>query len=48
MELLVSLLRKDDDLRGEAVEGYARKMIYRWLKSDFENVELTASVSLDE
>lgn len=48
MELLVSLLRKDDDLRGEAVEGYARKMIYRWLNGAFENVELTASMSLDE
>ena len=48
MELLVSLLRKDGDLRGEAVEGYARKMIYRWLKGAFESVELTASVPLDE
>lgn len=44
LELQVSLLRKDDDLRGEAVEGYARKMIYRWLKGVFDEVELTASV----
>lgn len=48
LELLVSLLRKNDDLRGEAVEGYARKMIYRWLKTAFETVELTASVSRGE
>jgi len=48
MELLVSLLRKDEDQRGDAVEAYARKMIYRWLKDVFENVELTASVSRDE
>jgi hypothetical protein len=48
LELLISLLRKDDDLRFDAVEGYARKMIYRWLNDVFENVELTASVSLGE
>jgi len=43
VELLVSLLRKDADQRGKAAEGYARKMMYRWLKTGFEDVEVTAS-----
>ena len=43
LELQVSMLRKDDDQRGEAAEGYARKMIFRWLKSVFADVEVTAS-----
>lgn len=48
LELLVSLLRKDDDLRAGAAEGYARKMMYRWLKDVFEDVEITASVVVDQ
>lgn len=43
MELQVSMLRKDDDQRGDAAEGYARKMIFRWLKGVFADVEVTAS-----
>ena len=43
LELQVSMLRKDDDQRGDAAEGYARKMIFRWLKSVFADVEVTAS-----
>ncbi len=46
VELLVSLLRKDADHRGNAAEGYARKMMYRWLKAGFEQVEVTASVAI--
>lgn len=45
LELLVSMLRKDNDQRGYAAEAYARKMIYRWLKNVFENIEVTASVT---
>jgi hypothetical protein len=45
LELLVSMLRKDNDQRGDAAETYARKMIYRWLKGIFENIEVTASAS---
>ncbi|MGD2053949.1 MAG: hypothetical protein PVG45_07555 [Gammaproteobacteria bacterium] len=46
VELLVSLLRKDADQRGNAAEGYARKMMYRWLKTGFEDVEVTASFAI--
>jgi hypothetical protein len=48
MELLVSMLRKDNDQRGDAAEAYARKMIYRWLRGIFENVDVTASASAVE
>lgn len=43
IELQVSMLRKDNDQRGDAAEAYARKMIYRWLKGAFDSVEVTAS-----
>ena len=45
LELLVSMLRKDNDQRGDAAETYARKMIYRWLRDVFEDVDVTASAS---
>ena len=48
VELLASLLRKDDDQRGDAMEGYARKMVHRWLSDIFDDVEVTASAVLDE
>jgi len=48
LELLVSMLRKDNDQRGDAAETYARKMIYRWLRGIFENVDVTASASVVE
>jgi len=48
LELLVSMLRKDNDQHGDAAETYARKMIYRWLRGAFENVDVTASASRAE
>jgi len=48
LELLVSMLRKDNDQGGDAAETYARKMIYRWLRGIFENVDVTASASVAE
>jgi hypothetical protein len=48
LELLVSMLRKDNDQRVDAAETYARKMIYRWLRGVFENVIVTASASRAE
>ena len=43
VELQVSSLRRESDDRGDAMEGYARKMIYRWLSDIFEEVEVAAS-----
>ena len=48
VELVGSLLRKDADRRGDAMEGYARKMIFRWLSDIFDDVEVTSSMVLDE
>lgn len=46
VDLQVSVLRKDDDDRSEAMEGYARKMIYRWLSDIFDEIKVTSSVVL--
>ena len=46
--LQVSILRKDNDARGDAAEAYARKMIFRWLKGAFEHIEITASAPVTE
>ena len=48
LELQVSMLRKNDDKRGEAAEGYARTMIFRWLKDLFADVEITSSARVAE
>lgn len=48
MELLASLLRKDADQRSEAMEGYARKMVFRWLSGLFDDVEVAFSVLVDD
>lgn len=46
LELILSLLRKDDDSGERSTELYARKMIYRWLREPFEMVEVTSSSAL--
>jgi hypothetical protein len=43
LELQVSLLSKEGDGRRDAMQGYARKMIYRWLSDIFDEVEIKAS-----
>jgi hypothetical protein len=48
VELRVSLLRKDSDQRIDAMEGYARKMVFRWLGDIFDDVEVTVSARLDQ
>ena len=46
LELLLTLLRKDNDNGERSTELYARKMIYRWLREPFEMVEVTSSSAL--
>jgi hypothetical protein len=46
LELVLSLLRKDNDSGERSTELYARKMIYRWLREPFEMVEVTSSSAL--
>lgn len=46
LELVLTLLRKDNDNSERSTELYARKMIYRWLREPFESVEVTSSSAL--
>jgi hypothetical protein len=46
LELILSMLRKDTDIAERKVETYARKMIFRWLRDSFENVEITSSTEI--
>ncbi len=43
VELKLSMLRKETDQREGAAEGYARKMMFRWLGDLFESIEVTSS-----
>ena len=43
VELKLSMLRKESDQREGAAEGYARKMMFRWLGDLFESIEVTSS-----
>jgi hypothetical protein len=43
VELRLSMLRKESDQRKDAAEGYARKMMFRWLGDLFESIEVTSS-----
>lgn len=46
LELVLSMVRKDSDTAEHKVEGYARKMVYRWLRDSFESVEVTSSAEI--
>jgi hypothetical protein len=43
MELVLSMMRRDSQAEDDRAEPYARKMMYRWLESEFETVEVTSS-----
>ena len=46
IELLLSMMRKDSDTDDNRAEPYARKMMFRWLESEFESIEVTSSKRL--
>jgi len=46
MELLLTMMRRDSEADDNRAEPYARKMIFRWLESEFEVVEITGSKAL--
>jgi hypothetical protein len=46
LELVLSMIRKDNDTAERKVETYARKMVYRWLRDSFESVEVTSSAEV--
>jgi len=43
IELVLTMMRHDSDCIDGRAEPYARKMIFRWLEPEFENITITAS-----
>jgi len=46
IELILTMMRRDSEAEDGRAEPYARKMIFRWLESEFESVEITSSKAL--
>ena len=46
IELIVTMMRRDSEAEDNRAEPYARKMMFRWLESEFEVVEITSSKAL--
>ncbi len=43
IELLLSMIRRESEAHDGRAEPYARKMMFRWLESEFESIEVTNS-----
>lgn len=48
VELALTMMRHDSDHGDDWAEPYARKMIFRWLKAEFESITITASKKYSE
>lgn len=48
IELIVTMMRRDSEVQDNRAEPYARKMMFRWLESAFESVEVTSSKALKD
>ena len=46
IELVLTMMRRDSDVDDNRAEPYARKMMFRWLESEFETIEVTNSKAL--
>ncbi len=46
IELVLTMMRRDSEAEDDRAEPYVRKMIFRWLESAFEYVEITGSKAL--
>ncbi len=46
IELVLIMMRRDSEAEDDRAEPYARKMMFRWLESAFENIEITGSKAL--
>jgi hypothetical protein len=46
VELIVTMMRRDSEAEDDRAEPYARKMMFRWLESEFETLEVTSSKAL--
>ena len=43
LELVLTMMRRDSEAEDNRAETYARKMMYRWLESEFEQLTITGS-----
>ena len=43
IEMVLTMIRRDSEARDDRAEPYARKMMFRWLESEFESIEVTSS-----
>ena len=46
IELVLTMMRRDSESEDDRAEPYARKMMFRWLESEFENIKVTNSKAL--
>ena len=46
VELILTMIRRDSEALDDRAEPYARKMMFRWLESAFESIEVTSSKAL--
>ena len=46
IELVLTMMRRDSETEDGRAEPYARKMMFRWLESEFESVEVTNSKAI--
>ncbi len=46
VELVLTMMRRDSEVEDNRAEPYARKMMFRWLESEFETIEVTSSKAL--
>lgn len=46
LELVLTMMRRDSEAEDGRAEPYARKMMFRWLESEFETIEVTSSKAL--
>ena len=46
IELVLTMMRRDSEAEDGRAEPYARKMMFRWLQSEFESIEIASSKAL--
>ena len=46
VELVLTMMRRDSEAEDDRAEPYARKMMFRWLESQFETIEVKNSKAL--
>ena len=46
IELLLTMIRRESEAQDDRAEPYARKMMFRWLESAFESIEVTSSKAM--